>query len=135
MKNFLIILSFISLTFCREEILEPYNPAGNVNQPFQETKLNYVNLVFTGEKFSAEFDVELNFNSSESRILISVVDRKEGNVTVNILNENNSSIYKATIETEVPNLIDRIRGNIPNVVKINCSQFSGKFRLQLSKLN
>ena len=133
MIKLFLIISLIILTGCREEILEPYNPAGNVNQPYQEKKLNYFNLVMTASNLTYEFDSDLNFNSSDSRILVSVIDRQSGTVTINVLNDNRNLIYIASIETEVPNLIDRIQGNIPNKVKIIFTNFSGKLRIQLSK--
>lgn len=135
MRFILIICLFIISLACREEILDPYNPAGNVNQPYQELNLNYLNLILTADKFSQEFDIKVNFNTSDVRILISVIDRKEGNIQVNVLNENKSLIFTASIETEVANLIERISGNVPNSIKIKCSDFTGKFRLQLSKTN
>lgn len=133
MIKLFLIISLIILTGCREEILEPYNPAGNVNQPYQEKKLNYYNLVMTASNLTYEFDSDLNFNSSDSRILVSVIDRQGGTVTINVLNDNRNLIYIASIETEVPNLVDRIQGNIPNKVKIIFTNFSGKLRIQLSK--
>jgi hypothetical protein len=133
MIKLFLIISLIILTGCREEILEPYNPAGNVNQPYQEKKLNYFNLVMTASNLTYEFDSDLNFNSSDSRILVSVIDRQSGTVTINVLNDNRNLIYIASIETEVPNLIDRIQGNIPNKVKVIFKNFSGKVRIQLSK--
>lgn len=87
----------------------------------------------TASDLTYEFEVEVNFNSSDSRIFISVVDRQKGNVTVNVLSENKNLIYVASIETEIPYLIDRIRGNVPNKVKISCTDFSGKLRVQLSR--
>lgn len=133
MIKLLLIISLIFLSGCREEILEPYNPAGNVNQPYQEKKLNYFNLVMTASNLTYEFDSDLNFNSSDSRILVSVIDRQSGTVTINILNDKRNLIYIASIETEVPGLVDRIQGNIPNKVKIIFKDFSGKVRVQLSK--
>lgn len=123
------------LTGCREEILEPYNPAGNVNQPFQEKKLNYYNLTITASNLTYEFNSDLDFNSSDSRILVSVIDRQSGSVTINVLNNSRNLIYIASIETEVPNLIDRIQGNVPDNVKVVFNDFSGKLRIQLSKNN
>ncbi|MCL6493888.1 MAG: hypothetical protein K6T54_03810 [Ignavibacterium sp.] len=133
MIKLFLIISLIILTGCREEILEPYNPAGNVNQPYQEKKLNYFNLVITASNLTYEFDSDLNFNSSDSRILVSVIDRQGGTITINVLNNNRNLIYIASIETEVPSLVDRIQGNIPDKVKIIFKNFSGKVRIQLSK--
>lgn len=133
MIKLFIIISLIILSGCREEILEPYNPAGNVNQPYQEKKLNYFNLVMTASNLTYEIDSDLNFNSSDSRILVSVIDRQSGTLTINVLNDKRNLIFIASIETEVPGLIDRIQGNIPNKVKIIFKDFSGKVRIQLSK--
>lgn len=135
MKVFILSIIVLLVTSCREEILEPYNPAGNINQPFQEKKLNYFNIVMTASNLTYEFETDLNFNSSESRIQISVVDREKGNVTVNVLNVNRNLIYVASIETESADLVDRIYGNIPDKVKISFKDFSGKLRVQLSKAN
>lgn len=135
MRSLFIVFLLIFSTGCREEILDPYNPAGNINQPYQELNLNYLNLVLTADRFSQEFDLNVNFNTSDVRILISVLDRKEGNIQVNVLNENKSLIFTASIETELANLVERIIGNVPTSVKIKCSDFTGKFRLQMSKTN
>ncbi|MGQ9643406.1 MAG: hypothetical protein ACUVT3_06080 [Ignavibacterium sp.] len=133
MIKLFLIISLVILSGCREEILEPYNPAGNINQPYQEKKLNYFNLVMTASNLTYEIDSDLNFNSSDSRILVSVIDRQSGTVTINVLNDSKNLIYVASIETEVPDLVDRIQGNIPNKVKIIFKDFSGKVRIQLSK--
>lgn len=133
MIKLFLIISLIILSGCREEILEPYNPAGNVNQPYQEKKLNYFNLVMTASNLTYEIDSDLNFNSSDSRIFVSVVDKQSGTITINILNDRRNLIYIASIETEVPGLVDRIQGNIPNKVKIIFKDFSGKVRIQISK--
>lgn len=134
MKKFILMISLIMISACREEILEPYNPAGNVNQPLQEKKLNYLNLVMTASNLTYEFETNVEFNSSESRIFLSVIDREKGSVTINVLSENNF-IFVASIETEIPNLVERIRGNIPKKIRVSCNDFSGKLRLQLSKAN
>lgn len=133
MIKLFLIITLIILSGCREEILEPYNPAGNINQPYQEKKLNYFNLVMTALNLTYEIDSDLNFNSSDSRILVSVIDRQSGTVTINVLNDSKNLIYVASIETEVPGLVDRIQGNIPNKVKIIFKDFSGKVKIQLSK--
>lgn len=133
MIKLFLIITLIILSGCREEILEPYNPAGNINQPYQEKKLNYFNLVMTASNLTYEIDSDLNFNSSDSRILVSVIDRQSGTVTINVLNDSKNLIYVASIETEVPGLVDRIQGNIPNKVKIIFKDFSGKVKIQLSK--
>ncbi len=135
MLKLIFLIPLLLLSGCREEILEPYNPAGNVNQPFQEKKLNYYNLTITASNLTYEFNSDLDFNSSESRILISVVDRQSGSVNINVLNNSRNLIYIASIETEVPYLLDRIQGNIPDSLKIVFTDFSGKLRLQLSKNN
>lgn len=133
MIKLFLIITLIILSGCREEILEPYNPAGNINQPYQEKKLNYFNLVMTALNLTYEIDSDLNFNSSDSRILVSVIDRQSGTVTINVLNDSKNLIYVVSIETEVPGLVDRIQGNIPNKVKIIFKDFSGKVKIQLSK--
>ncbi|MEJ5261204.1 MAG: hypothetical protein WHT45_00865 [Ignavibacterium sp.] len=135
MLKLIFLIPMLLLTGCREEILEPYNPAGNVNQPFQEKKLNYYNLTITASNLTYEFNSDLDFNSSDSRILVSVIDRQSGSVTINVLNNSRNLIYIASIETEVPNLIDRIQGNVPDNVKVVFNDFSGKLRIQLSKNN
>lgn len=133
MIKLFLIITLIILSGCREEILEPYNPAGNINQPYQEKKLNYFNLVMTALNLTYEIDSDLNFNSSDSRILVSVIDRQSGTVTINVLNDSKNLIYVASIETEVPGLVNRIQGSIPNKVKIIFKDFSGKVKIQLSK--
>lgn len=135
MLKLIFLIPLLLLSGCREEILEPYNPAGNVNQPFQEKKLNYYNLTITAADLTYEFNSDLDFNSSDSRILVSVIDRQSGSVTINVLNNSRNLIYIASIETEVPNLIDRIQGNVPDSVKVVFNDFSGKLRIQLSKNN
>lgn len=135
MLKLFFLIPLLLIIGCRDEILEPYNLAGNVNQPFQEKKLNYYNLTITASDLTYEFNSDLDFNSSDSRILVSVIDRQSGSVTINVLNNNRNLIYIASIETEVPNLINRIYGNVPDNVKVVFNDFSGKLRIQLSKNN
>ncbi|GMU95686.1 MAG: hypothetical protein AMXMBFR50_12020 [Ignavibacterium album] len=132
MKYFILMIMLISIPACREEILEPYNPAGNVNQPIQEKKLNYLNLVMTTSNLTYEFETGVEFNSSDTKIFISIVDCEKGKITINVISGNNL-IFVTSIETETINIVEKIRGKIPDKIRVSCNNFSGKLLLQLSK--
>ncbi len=132
MKYFILMIMLISIPACREEILEPYNPAGNVNQPIQEKKLNYLNLVMTTSNLTYEFETEVEFNSSDTKIFISIVDCEKGKITINVISGNNL-IFVTSIETETINIVEKIRGKIPDKIRVSFNNFSGKLLLQLSK--
>lgn len=132
MKYFILTIMLISIPACREEILEPYNPAGNVNQPIQEKKLNYLNLVMTTSNLTYEFETGVEFNSSDTKIFISIVDCEKGKITINVISGNNL-IFVTSIETETINIVEKIRGKIPDKIRVSFNNFSGKLLLQLSK--
>lgn len=132
MKYFILMIMLISIPACREEILEPYNPAGNVNQPIQEKKLNYLNLVMTTSNLTYEFETGVEFNSSDTKIFISIVDCEKGKITINVISGNNL-IFVTSIETETINIVEKIRGKIPDKIRVSFNNFSGKLLLQLSK--
>lgn len=132
MKYFILTIMLISIPACREEILEPYNPAGNVNQPIQEKKLNYLNLVMTTSNLTYEFETGVEFNSSDTKIFISIVDCENGKITINVISGNNL-IFVTSIETETINIVEKIRGKIPDKIRVSFNNFSGKLLLQLSK--
>src|SRR3970040_811747 len=99
MKFFLQILSLsVLLISCRQEIVPPDNPAGNINEP-----------VYTRTNFSYSFAINANritrtvidntyLNTTSSRIYLVISDHSSGSVEIKVQNDNNFVLYSSVFD-------------------------------------
>lgn len=130
--SIIIYLIFIFIfTSCREDIIEPGNFAGNVNEPIQESKLNYYNFLISAENLSSRFSAKTNFYYSTTKILFTITDIENGSVYIGVNDENGATLYNSFIQSDVQNRYGKISGAIPDRINISFNNFTGKIRLSL----
>ena len=129
-KTIYLIIIFI-FTSCREDIIVPGNFAGNVNEPIQESKLNYYNFLISAQNLSTRFSAKTNFYYSTTKILFTITDIENGSVNIGVKDENGATLYNSFIQTDVQSQYGKISGAIPDRIDISCNNFTGKIRLSL----
>ncbi|HLG32244.1 MAG TPA: hypothetical protein VI362_04335 [Ignavibacteriaceae bacterium] len=126
---FLLILLIFS---CREEIVEPGNFAGNINEPIQINDQNSFTFLINARQFSMNLTVPATFNSSTSRISITLNDHESGTVFISIRDSANRERYTHSLAEDVSFYTDVMDGFVPDIIKIRTESFSGKLRIQLT---
>lgn len=128
----ILFIAILTISACREDIIEPGNFAGNVNEPIQENLVNNYTFIINAQDFSSNFSVSTNFNFLTSRILLNSSEFAGGLVNINVRDKSGSSIYVSTVETDLTNQSKKITGAIPGKIDISFNNFTGKFKISLS---
>ncbi|MBK7230290.1 MAG: hypothetical protein IPH97_15790 [Ignavibacteriales bacterium] len=131
--SFLILFMVILIiTSCREDIIEPGNFAGNVNEPIQDNQMNNYSFLINAQDFSSSFSVSTNFNYNTSRILLNSSEIEKGLVTIVIKDDLGVLLFSSIVETELTNKTEKISGAIPGKIDISFRNFTGKLKISLS---
>ena len=131
--SFLILFIVILIvTSCREDIIEPGNFKGNVNEPIQDNQMNNYSFLINAQDFSSSFSVSTNFNYNTSRILLNSSEIEKGLVTIVIKDDSGVLLFSSIVETELTNKTEKISGAIPGKIDISFRNFTGKLKISLS---
>lgn len=131
--SFLILfIVILIITSCREDIIEPGNFAGNVNEPIQDNQMNNYSFLINAQDFSSSFSVSTNFNYNTSRILLNSSEIEKGLVTIVIKDDSGVLLFSSIVETELTNKTEKISGAIPGKIDISFRNFTGKLKISLS---
>ncbi|MCS7052527.1 MAG: hypothetical protein NZM09_02195 [Ignavibacterium sp.] len=129
---FLILIIFL-IVGCREDIIEPDNPAGNKNSPFRTEKENYFDVAINAEGLTTEMIFDTYFNSESNFITVYVNNRQNGLLQINIFSKENKLLFTNRIEIGEVNIRQRISRGIPAKLKLSFDNFTGKIRIVLSR--
>ena len=134
--SFLILfIVILIITSCREDIIEPGNFAGNVNEPIQDNQMNNYSFLINAQDFSSSFSVSTNFNYNTSRILLNSSEIEKGLVTIVIKDDLGVLLFSSIVETELTNKTEKISGAIPGKIDISFRNFTGKLKISLSYIS
>ncbi|RPI71556.1 MAG: hypothetical protein EHM47_09980 [Ignavibacteriales bacterium] len=129
LQVFLISIIFIS---CREEIVSPDNPAGNINEPvYSRTSFSYT-FTINAENITRLVRDNTNLNITSSRIFLIIDDYASGRVEINIQNDDSFIIYSSVFANNTYGIIEEFEGYLPAYITINFIDFTGKFKVILS---
>ena len=129
-----ILFSLILFGSCREDIVPPNNPAGNINEPVQTRTNNSYTFVINANNISKSVSNYLSLYSTNMRLYTSVLDISSGSVQIFLLNSYNYAWYSRTIATEIQDNYVELTGNYPNQIQIKMNNFTGKLKVQLISL-
>jgi len=117
---------------CREEIVPPDNPATNINEPVQMRYRNSYTFLINAEKISFDLVDYPDLRTSTTSLYFTLSDYKSGTVSISILNKDDGLIFSEQYADNLPGFYYEIKGNLPAKIKIRCSDFSGKLKVQLT---
>ncbi|QQS37288.1 MAG: hypothetical protein IPM56_04850 [Ignavibacteriales bacterium] len=128
----LICTAFI-LNSCREEIVPPGNPAGNINEPVQESYIDYYTFKINASNITFSKIDYTYFNATTNYLSFSLLDHKSGHVDLEIWSRNNVIIYSTRFTKDFSRTIITIDGNVPELIRIKLNDFTGKVSIELSR--
>ncbi len=132
--NCFIFFALIFFASCREEIVSPNNPAGNVNEPVQYHSNTSYTFIINADDISKSVNNFPSFNTTNIRLYTSVLDITSGSVQVFLLDSYNHAWYSRTFASETKNSAIDFSGNFANLIQIKMSHFTGKLKVQLISL-
>jgi hypothetical protein len=132
-KLLLSAFLLLFLSSCREEIIPPNNPAGNVNQPVRETMLNSYSYIINAGDITHNLYDYIKFDNSRAQVFISIVDYASGSVEVSLIGKSKRIIFSKVAETDINGEYARINNEVPDAVIINFKDFTGKFKISINR--
>lgn len=125
------IMVFISS--CREEVISPGNPAGNINEPVLESYIDYYTFKINASNSTLSLTDFTYFNAATNYFSFTLLDHSSGNVDVAIWGKTNQKIYDTRFSRDFSKTTIIIEGNVPELINIRLTDFTGKLNLQLSR--
>jgi hypothetical protein len=132
-RKLFFILMMLFLTSCREEIIPPNNPSGNINQPVKEVTLNSYTLVLNAGNITYNLYDYVRFDNSRAQVYLSILDYSSGTVDVSLLGKSKKVIFSKMIDTGINGEIARLNNEVPDAVIMNFKNFTGKFKVTISR--
>jgi len=136
MKKIKIFLFFILLLFisCREEIIPPGNPIGNINEPLLTRTNNSYIFSINANNITASINDNTFLNTVKANIYSIIADYSSGYVQVQVKTGSNSVLYSEKFDANTRGVLGNIYGSQPQVIAIEFRNFTGKFQVTLSRL-
>jgi hypothetical protein len=133
MKFFLQILSLsVLLISCRQEIVPPDNPAGNINEPvYTRTNFSY-SFAINASRITRTVIDNTYLNTTSSRIYLVISDHSSGSVEIKVQNDNNFVLYSSVFDNDTDGIFRELDGYQPNIITLNFIDFTGKFKFTLT---
>jgi len=119
---------------CREEIIQPENLVGNINEPVQITERNSYALLLNAKNLTMSLSVPLYFSSARTRFNVSLVGYESGYTNVIVQDISNLERFRYYIAEEVSYHTELLDGYIPSTINISTDNFSGKIKIEFRKI-
>jgi hypothetical protein len=118
---------------CREEIIEPDNLVGNINEPVQLRERNSYTLLLNARSLTMNMSVPIYFSSSKTRFNVRLIDYESGYANISVQDFSKIERFRYFIAEEVSYHTELLDGYIPTTININTDNFSGKIKIEFRK--
>ena len=135
MKIFTLLLVILIISFsCREEIIEPDNMVGNINEPVQLTERNSYSFLLNARNLTMSLSVPIYFSSARTRFNVRLIDYESGYINVSVQDLSNIERFRYYMAEEVSYHTELLDGYVPTTININTDNFSGKIKIEFRKI-
>jgi hypothetical protein len=122
----------VLISSCREEIIPPGNPAGNINEPVLEKYIDYYSFKINASNLTLSMSDFAYFNALTNYLSFTLIDHNSGSVDVLIWNKS-KSLYNTRFSRDFERTTIVLDGNVPEFIQIKLNDFTGKISIQLSR--
>jgi hypothetical protein len=134
MKKFAFtVVCLLLFSSCREEIVPPGNPAGNVNSPVREIFSNSYSFIINADDITYNLYDNVKFDNNRAQVYISVIDHTSGYVDITLMGKSKNIIFKTRAESDIQGEYSRISTEIPESVNLTFNGFTGKLKLTVTR--
>jgi hypothetical protein len=119
---------------CREEIIEPDNLVGNINEPVQVREHNSYALLLNARNLTMSLSVPLYFSSAKTRFNVRLIGYESGYTNISVQDITKLERFRYLIAEEVSYHTELLDGYIPTTININMENFSGKINVEFRKI-
>jgi hypothetical protein len=132
-KIFLLLLLFLFLISCREEVIAPDTFVENVNDPVQIRDYNSFIFLLNADNFTMDLEVPSIFTSIRTRFSIKLIDYEDGYAKVTAQDNNSNQRFNYFAADEVIYDSELLDGYVPQNIVIHTSNFTGKLKIEFRK--
>lgn len=129
----IVFLTVVQIPCCREGIINPGNPVGNLNEPVISRSENNYSFQIDADKVSFLKTDSTLLHITETDVFITVTGYGGGTVQIRVIGESKLTLYQALIANNIDGKQATIINNIPASVSYHFQNFSGKFKIGLSR--
>lgn len=128
-----LLLLFILLSFysCREDIIPPDNPIGEINEPIRLTSNNSYTFILNANNISTTVQDHPGLNSQHSVLVITLTDYEQGNVSLKVSEFSKQLVYQKTMTDNIDQLAINLDYVSPDIVNIIFTNFTGKLKIEV----
>jgi hypothetical protein len=134
LKKFILLLIILITSFsCREEIIEPDNLVGNINEPVQLRERNSYTFLLNARSLTMNMSVPIYFSSSKTRFNVRLIDYESGYANISVQDLSKIERFRYYIAEEVSYHTELLDGYVPTTISIYTDNFSGKIKIEFRK--
>ena len=134
LKKFAMILTVILIfSACREEIIEPDNLVGKINEPVQIKERNSYTFLLNAKNLTMNLSVLTYFSSVRTRFNIRLIDYETGYANISVQDLSNLERFRYFAAEDVSYHTELLEGYIPTTINIKTDKFTGKIIIEFRK--
>ena len=126
---------FLILQSCREEIIGPDNFGGSKNQPIKIRSQNSYIFLIDAHEMSSLFPDYPFIKVDKTIMSLSVIGYENGTLEINIYNPAKQLFYQRLVNRNLETIRVELDGEVPGYVEFNFSNFTGKLKFQLTRVD
>lgn len=135
LKKFTLILTIILVSFgCREEIIEPDNLVGKINEPVQVKERNSYTCLLNAKNLTMNLSVLAYFSSARTRFNIRLIDYESGYTNISVQDVSTLERFRYFVAEDVSYHTELLEGFVPSTININTDDFTGKIIIEFRKI-
>lgn len=127
----IVLLYAALLSSCREDVVAPGNPAGNINQPIRLKSNSSYTFIINADNISTTLLDYSGISSRHSKLFLVLDDYKQGRASFNITEYSNQLVYQRQLSENLDQMTVSLEGSTPDIINIRFTSFTGKLKIQL----
>jgi len=129
---FLSILVILFFSSCREEIIPPDNPTGNVNEPALFSSSSLYIFSINAINMTTDFVDNIPFDGVKTRLYSLLEDHTSGFVEIVIRSPQQETLYSGVLNQNSRGSSLNVEGSSQENILLKFVNFTGKLKIQLS---
>jgi hypothetical protein len=126
------VLILLSLSSCREDIINPQNTGGNVNEPVLESTNSSYLFALNGENISYTVVIPTNISSVNNNLYFTLYGYNSGGVFISLYNSSGEDIFDYSLNNNEDGYFVTIFSQDIDKIKFSFTNFTGKFKFEIA---
>lgn len=134
LKKLGLVIIIILISFaCREEIIEPDNLVGKINEPVQVKDRNSYTCLLNAKNLTMNLSTLTYFSSARTRFNIRLIDYETGYTNISVQDLSNLERFRYFVAEDISYHTELLEGYVPSTINIITDNFTGKIIVEFRK--